>query len=132
MSHPIGDIYLNKVRTLFCVKMLTPKLQSMSRSILANKDSLHDINVVSQDTSGHTAIRFGIKTLGSRSKSQRQVSLALNLPSLIMLLAKSGNTLKEVLLHAVTMARIATPRPNSSKRSLTSPRKFRPMMGLST
>jgi hypothetical protein len=50
MSHPIGDIYLKKVRTLFCVRMLTPKFQSMSRSISPNKDSLLAINVVSQDT----------------------------------------------------------------------------------
>jgi len=68
------------------------------------------------------------QSLGSRSKSQSQVSLALNLPSLIMLLGKSCNTLKEVLPHAVIMARMATPRPNSSKRSLRSPRRFRPMI----
>jgi hypothetical protein len=33
-------------------------------------------------------IRSDIRSFGSRSKSQRQVSLALNLPSLIMLLGK--------------------------------------------
>jgi hypothetical protein len=32
MSRPIGDIYLKKVRTLFCVRMLTLKFQSLSRS----------------------------------------------------------------------------------------------------
>jgi hypothetical protein len=132
MSHPIGDVYLKKVRTLFCVKMLTLKLQSLSRSNSANKDSLLAIIVVSQDTLGHIVIRSGIRSLGSRSKSQRQVSLALNLPSLIMLLDKSSNTLKGVLPHAVAMARVATPKPNTSERSLTSPRKFRPMKGLST
>jgi hypothetical protein len=130
MSRPIGDIYLKKVRTLFCKKMLTPKLQRMSRSITANKDSF--IIVVSQDTSSHTVIRSGIKSLGSRSKSQRQVSLTLNHPSLIMLLGKSGNTLKGVLPHAVTMTRMATPRPNTPERSLTSTRKFISMKGLST
>jgi len=31
MSCPIGDIYLKKVKTLFCVKMLTLKLQSIQR-----------------------------------------------------------------------------------------------------
>jgi len=87
---------------------------------------------VSQDTSGHTVIRSSIRSLGSRSKSQRQVSLALNLPSLIMLLVKSGNTLKRVLPHVVTLARMATPRQNTSERNLTSPRIFRPMKGLST
>jgi hypothetical protein len=94
----------------------------MSRSISVNKDSLPAI----------TVIRSGIRGLGSRSKSQRQVSLALNLPSLIMFLGKRGNTLKGVLPHAVTMTRMAIPRPNTSKRSLTSPRKFRSMKGLST
>jgi hypothetical protein len=113
MSRPIGNIYLKKVRTLFCVRMLTLKLQSMSISISANKVSLPAITVVSQDTSGHTVIKFGIRRLGSRSKSQRHVSIALNLPSLIMLLGKSGNTLKGVLPHVVTVARIATPRPNT-------------------
>jgi len=54
------------------------------------------------------------------------------LPSFIMLLDKSGNTLKGVLPHAVTVARMATSRPNTSERSLTSPRKFRSMKGLST
>jgi hypothetical protein len=49
-----------------------------------------------------------------------------------MLLSKNDNTLKEVLPHAVTMARMVTPRPNASERSLTSPRKFRPMKGLLT
>jgi hypothetical protein len=44
--------------------------------------------VVSQDTLGHTIIRSSIKSLGSRNKSQRQVSLALNLPYLIMLFGR--------------------------------------------
>jgi hypothetical protein len=131
-SLPIGDIYHKKVRTLFCVRMLTLKLQSLLRSISANKDSLSAITMGSQDTSGHTVIRSGIRSLGLRSKSQRQVSLALNLLSLIMLLCKSDNTLKGVLPYAVTVARMATPRPNTLERSLTSPRKFRSMKGLST
>jgi hypothetical protein len=49
-----------------------------------------------------------------------------------MLLGKSNNTLKGVLPNAVTMARMTTPRPNTSERSLTSPKKFRSMKGLST
>jgi hypothetical protein len=73
-----------------------------------------------------------MRSLGSRSNSQRQVSLALNLPSLIILLGKSSNTLKGVLPHAITMTRMATPGPNTFERSLTSPRKFRSMKGLST
>jgi hypothetical protein len=44
-----------------------------------------------------------------------------------MLIGKSSNTLKGVLPHAITMARMETPRPNTSERSLTSPRKFRSM-----
>jgi hypothetical protein len=52
--------------------------------------------------------------------------------SLIMLLGKSGNTLKGVLPHGVTMTRMATPRQNTLERSLTSPRKFKFMKGLST
>jgi hypothetical protein len=87
---------------------------------------------VSQDTSGHIVIIFSIKSLGSRNKSQRQVSLALNLPSRIMLLGKSGIALKAVLPHAITVARKVTPRPNTLERSLTSPRKFRSLKGLST
>jgi hypothetical protein len=104
----------------------------MSRSISVNKDSLSAITVVSQDTSGHTLIRSGIRSLGSRSKSQRQVSLALNLPSLIMLFGKSDNTLKGVPPHAITMTRMATPRPNTLERCLTTPRKFRSMKDWST
>jgi hypothetical protein len=46
-----------------------------------------------------------------------------------MLLGKSSNTLKGVLPHAVIVARMATPRPNTSEKSLTSPRKFRYMKG---
>jgi hypothetical protein len=115
MSSPIADIYLKKVRTLFCVRMLTLKLHSMSISISANNVNLPTITVVSQDTLGHTVIRFGIRSLGSRSKSQRHVSLALNLPSFIILLGESGNTLKGVLPHAFTMARMTTPRPNTSE-----------------
>jgi hypothetical protein len=103
----------------------------MSISISANKVNLPAIIVVSQDTLGHTVIKSSIRSLRSRNKSQRQVSLALNLPSLIMLLGKSGNILKGVLPHVVTMARMDTPRPNTSERSLTSPRKFRSMKGLS-
>jgi hypothetical protein len=91
MSRPIGDIYLKKVRTLFCVRMLTLKLQSLSRSILANEVNLPVITMVSQDTLGHTIIRSGIRSLGSRNKSQRQVSLTLNLSCLIMLFGERPN-----------------------------------------
>jgi hypothetical protein len=111
MSRPIGDIYLKKVRTLFCVRMLTLKLQSLSRSILANEVNLPIITMVSQDTLGHTIIRSGIRSLGSRNKSQRQVSLTLNLSCLIMLFGE---------------------RPNASEWSLNSPRRIKSMKGLST
>jgi len=114
MFIPIGDIYLKEVRTLLFVRMLTLNLQSLSRSIPANEVSLPAIIVISLDTLGHTVLKSEIKSLKSRSKSQRQVSLALNLPCLIMHLNKSGDSQKGVLPHAITMARLATPRPNSS------------------
>jgi hypothetical protein len=113
MSCPIGDSYLKKARTLFCVRMLTLKLQNLPRSISANEVSLLAITVVSQDTLGHTIIRSGIRSLESRNKSQRQVSLALNLPCLIMLFGKNDNILKGVLPHVVTVVSMATPRPNA-------------------
>jgi hypothetical protein len=47
-------------------------------------------------------------------KSQRKVNLALNFPSLIMLLSQSGNTYNGFLLHVAIVARMATPRPNTS------------------
>jgi len=113
MSRPIGDSYFKKVRTLFCVRMLNLKLKSLSRSISANEVSLLAITVVSQDTLGHTVIKSSIKSLESRNKSQRQASLALNLPCLIMLFGKNGNILKGVLPHAVTVVSMATPRLNA-------------------
>jgi hypothetical protein len=115
MSLPIGDIYLKEVRTLLFVRMLTLNLQSMLRSIPTNEANLLVIIVVSLDTSSQTVLRSILRNIGSRSKSQRQVSLALNLPSLIMLLCKSGNTPKGVLPHVITMARMVTPRPNTSE-----------------
>jgi hypothetical protein len=89
ISHPIGDIYLKKERTLFCVIMLTLNLQNLTRSISANEVNLPAITVVSQDTFGHAVIRSCIRSLESRNKSQRNVSLALNLPCLIMLFGKN-------------------------------------------
>jgi hypothetical protein len=114
MSLPIGDIYLKEVRTLLFVKMLTLNSQSLLRSIPTNEASLHVIIVAPLGTSGHTILKSVLRSLKSTSKSQIQVSLALNLPSLIMLIGKSGNTLKGVLPHAVTVVRLATPRPNAS------------------
>jgi hypothetical protein len=64
---------------------------------------LPTIIVVSLGTSSHTVLRSVLRNLRLRSKIQTQVSLALNLPSLIVLLGKSGNTLKGVLPHAVTV-----------------------------
>jgi hypothetical protein len=114
MSRPIGDIYLKESRILFCVRMLILNLQSLSRSILANEVKLPAIIMVSLGTSGHTVLKPVLRSLGSSNKSRRQVSLALNLPSLIMLLGKSSNALKGVLPHVVTVARMATPRLNAS------------------
>jgi hypothetical protein len=115
MSRPIGDIYPKEVRTLLFVKMLILKLQSYLRSISANEVSLPTIIVVSLDTSGHTALRFDINSLGSRKQSKRQVSLALNLPSLIMLFGNNDIILKGILPHAITVVSMATSKPNASK-----------------
>jgi len=110
----IGDIYLKEVRTLLIVRMLTLKFQSLSKSILANKVSLPAIIVESLGTSSHTILRSVPRSLGSRRKSQTHVSLALNLPCPIVLLCKSGNFPKGNLSHAITMARLATRRPDAS------------------
>jgi hypothetical protein len=115
MSRPIGGIYLKEVRTLLFVKMLILKLQSYSRSISANEVSLPAIIVVSLDTSRHTALRSDISSLGSRKQSKRQVSLALNLPSLIMLFGNNGIILKGILPHAIIVVSMATSKPNASK-----------------
>jgi hypothetical protein len=125
MSRPIGNIYLKKVRTLFRVIML--KLQSLSRNISANKDSLPAITMVSQDTSGHIVIRSDIRSLGSK-KQEPKTGKSSSKPSK----PHHASRQKRQYPHAVTMARMATPRPNTSERSLTSPRKFISMKGLST
>jgi hypothetical protein len=52
---------------------------------------------VSLDTSGHTVLRSDISSLESGKQSKRQVSLALNLPSLIMLFGNKGIILKRAL-----------------------------------
>jgi hypothetical protein len=115
MSRLIGGIYLKEVRTLLFVKMLILKLQSSSRSISANKASLPAIIVVYLDTSGHTALRSDISSLGSRKQSKTQVSLALNLPSLIMLFGNNGIILKGILPHAIIVVSMGTSKPNASK-----------------
>jgi hypothetical protein len=65
-------------------------------------------------TSDYTILRSILKSLESRSKSQRKVNLAINLLSLIMLLGKSGYTPKGLLPHAVTVIKLATTRPTVS------------------
>jgi hypothetical protein len=115
MSRPIGGIYLKEVRTLLFVKILILKFQSSSRSISANKVSLPAIIVVSLDTSGHSALRYDINSLKSRKQSKRQVSLALNLPSLIILFGNNDIILKGILPHAITVVSMATSKPNGSK-----------------
>jgi hypothetical protein len=115
ISRPIGGIYLKEVRTLLFVKMLILNLQSLSRSISANKVSLHAIIVVSLDTSGHTVLRSNISNLRSGKQSKRLVSLALNLPSLIMLFGNNDIILKRVLPHVVYVVSMATPKPNASE-----------------
>jgi hypothetical protein len=115
MSCPIGGIYLKEVRILLFVKMLILNLQSPSRSISANEVSLPVIIVVSVDTSGHTVLNSDIISLESGKQSKRQVSLALNLLSLIMFFGNNGTILKGILPHAITMVSMPTSKPNASK-----------------
>jgi hypothetical protein len=115
MFHPIGGIYLKEVRTLLFVKMLILNLQNPSRNISANEVSLPAFIVVSLDTSGHTILRSDISSLGSGKQSKRLVSLALNLPSLIILFGNNVIILKKVLPHAVNVVSMATPKPNASE-----------------
>jgi hypothetical protein len=115
ISRPIGGIYLKEERNLLFVKMLILNLQSLSRSISANKVSLPAIIVVSLGTSGHTVLRYDISSLRSGKQSKRQVSLALNLPSLIILFDNNGIILKRVLPHVVYVVSMATPKPNASE-----------------
>jgi hypothetical protein len=95
--------------------MLILKLQSSLRSISANEVSLPSIIVVSLDISSHTALRSDIRNLRLRKQSKRQVSLALNLPSLIMLFGNNNIILKGILPHAITVVSMATSNPNASK-----------------
>jgi len=95
--------------------MLILNLQSPSRSISANEVSLPAFIVVSLDTSNHTVLRSDISSLGSGKRSKRQVSLALNLPSLIMLFGNNNIILKGVLPLAVNVVSMAAPRPNASE-----------------
>jgi hypothetical protein len=115
MFRPIGGIYLKEARTLLFVKMLILNLQCPSRSISANEVSLPAIIVVSLDTSVDTVLRSNISSLGSGKQSKRQVSLALNLPSLIMLFGNNGIILKGILSHAITVVNMDTSKPNASK-----------------
>jgi hypothetical protein len=107
-------------------------LSTWWRSISAKEVSLPAFIVVSLDTSGHTVLKSDISSLRLGKQSKRQVSLALNLPSLIMLFGNNDIILKGVLSHAVYVVNMVTPRPNASEWSLTSPRRNRPMKGLST
>jgi hypothetical protein len=115
-SRPIGGIYLKEVKTSLFMKRLILNLQSLSRSISANKTSLPAIIMVSLDTSGHIVLRSDINSLGSRKQSKRWVSLALNLPSLIMRFGSNNSIiLKRVFPHAVYVVSMATPKPNASE-----------------
>jgi hypothetical protein len=114
MSLLIGDIYLKEVWDLLFVRMLTVNLQNLPRSIPAKEANLHVIFVASLGTLGHIVLRSELRSLGSRSKSQRKVNMALILPSLIMILVKSGNSPKGLIPHAVIVVRLARPKSNAS------------------
>jgi hypothetical protein len=106
-----------EVRTLLFVKMIILNLQSPSRNISVNKVSLLAFIVVSLDTSSHTVLRSDISSLRSGNQSKRQVSLALSLPSLIMLFRNNDIILKGVLPLAVNVVSMATPRPNEASQA---------------
>jgi hypothetical protein len=67
--------------------------------------------VASLVTSDHTVHRSTLRNLGSISKSQRRVNLALDLPRFIMLHSKSGKIIRGLLPLAVTVARLAITKP---------------------
>jgi hypothetical protein len=69
----------------------------------------------SQPTCYHCGVSEHISNLGSGKQSKRQLSLALNLPSLIMLFGNNDIILKRILPHAITMVSMATSKPNASK-----------------
>jgi hypothetical protein len=71
--------------------------------------------VVSLNTSGHTVLKSNISNLGSGKQSKRQVSLALNLPSLIMLFDNNDIILEGVFPLPVNVVSMATPKPNASE-----------------
>jgi len=73
------------------------------------------INVVSLDTSGHIVLRSDISSLRLGKLSKRQVNLALNLPSLIMLFGNNGIIFKGILPHVIRVVSMATSKPNASK-----------------
>jgi len=62
----------------------------------------------------YTVLRSALRSLGSRSKSQRKENLALDLPRSIMLLSSSGNTPKGLFPLVVTVARLAITNPTVS------------------
>jgi hypothetical protein len=132
MSRPIAYISQRGKDFVICENANLIFAESFKKHFSKKKVSLPAIIVVSLDTSGHTVLRFDISSLRSGKQSKRQVSLALNLPSLIMLFGNNGIILKGVLPHAVYVVSMATPRPNASEWSLTSPRRNRTMKGLST
>jgi hypothetical protein len=65
--------------------------------------------------SGHIRPHCPQIRLGSGKQSKRQVSLALNLLSLIMFFGNNGIILKGILPHAITVVSMATSKPNASK-----------------
>jgi hypothetical protein len=114
MFLPIGDIHLKEVRALLFARMLILNLQRLLRSIPTKEVCLPAIIVAPTVTFDLIVHRSMLRSPRSRSKSQRKVNLVLDFPSLIMLPDKSNNTPREFLPRAITVARLATPRPTIS------------------
>jgi len=115
MSCPIGGIYLKEVRTLLFVicENANLKFAESFKKYFSKQSQPTCYHCGVSDTSGHTVLRSDIS--GSGKQSKRLVSLALNLPSLIMLFGNNGIILKRVLPHAVYVVSMATPKPNASE-----------------
>jgi hypothetical protein len=122
MSLRIGDIYLKKVRGLLFVRMLTLNLQSLSRSIPTKEVCLPAITAASSVTFELTVHRSILRSLESKSESQRKKDQALDLSRLNILLGNSSNTPTDLILLAVSVARPVLTNPSASSQSPMNPR----------
>jgi hypothetical protein len=122
MSLPIGNIYLKEVMALLFVRMLTLNLQRLSRSILTKEACLPAIIVASAVTSNLIIHRSMLRSLRSRSKSQRKQNQTIKLPRLIKLLDISSNIPRDLFRPTINVARLVTTNPGASSQSPVSPK----------